>query len=244
MGRIERKNSVSGVIRRYTQTNLILRIIIGLVIGIGLGIAFPSASAPAVPGTLFVSALKSAAPILVLLLVSSSLSNGQSRADRRFVFVIFEYLFSTFAAALTAVLFSFIFPVTLTLSGETAEVQNVSADIGETIRELLVGMLSDPTTAVILLSLLSSLAACGASGVAGGSLLMVPTACSLFGISSDTAMQVVAIGFVISVIQDSMETALNSSGDVLFTAAAEYRHWIKTGKSLPEFLGGETKADI
>jgi len=96
----------------------------------------------------------------------------------------------------------------------------------------------------VVLSLLSTLAACGASGVAGGSLLLIPMACSLFGIPTDTAMQVVGIGFAISVIQDSMETALNSSGDVLFTAVAEYRSWQKQGKSLPTFLGGETKVDI
>jgi serine/threonine transporter len=71
----------------------------------------------------------------------------------------------------------------------------------------------------ILLSVIASLAACGASGVAGGSLLLIPLACSLFGISNDIALQVVAIGFVISVVQDSMETALNSSTDVIFTAA-------------------------
>lgn len=71
----------------------------------------------------------------------------------------------------------------------------------------------------LLLSLVSALAACGASGVAGGSLLLIPMATSLFGISNDVAMQVVAIGFVVSVVQDSCETALNSSTDVLFTAA-------------------------
>jgi serine/threonine transporter len=71
----------------------------------------------------------------------------------------------------------------------------------------------------ILLSVIASLSACGASGVAGGSLLLIPLACSLFGISNDIALQVVAIGFVISVVQDSMETALNSSTDVIFTAA-------------------------
>ena len=75
----------------------------------------------------------------------------------------------------------------------------------------------------LLLSFVSTLAACGASGVAGGSLLLIPMACSLFGISNDVAMQVVGIGFIIGVIQDSCETALNSSSDVLFTAAAELR---------------------
>ena len=74
----------------------------------------------------------------------------------------------------------------------------------------------------LLLSLVSSVAACGSSGVAGGSLLLIPMACSMFGISSDIAMQVVGIGFIIGVIQDSCETALNSSSDVLFTAAAEF----------------------
>ena len=80
-----------------------------------------------------------------------------------------------------------------------------------------------------LLSLVASAAACGSSGVAGGSLLLVPMACSLFGISNDVAMQVVGIGFIIGVIQDSCETALNSSSDVLFTAAAEFRSRRKAG---------------
>ena len=81
----------------------------------------------------------------------------------------------------------------------------------------------------LLLSLVSSVAACGSSGVAGGSLLLIPMACSMFGISSDIAMQVVGIGFIIGVIQDSCETALNSSSDVLFTAAAEFRGRRKAG---------------
>lgn len=72
----------------------------------------------------------------------------------------------------------------------------------------------------LLLSVVAAVAACGASGVAGGSLLLVPLACGMFGISNDVAMQVVAIGFIIGVVQDSAETALNSSTDVLFTAAA------------------------
>jgi serine/threonine transporter len=73
----------------------------------------------------------------------------------------------------------------------------------------------------LVLSVLATLGACGASGVAGGSLLLIPMACSLFGISNDVAMQVVAVGFIVGVVQDSMETAINSSGDVFFTAAAE-----------------------
>ena len=74
----------------------------------------------------------------------------------------------------------------------------------------------------LFLSVIATLAACGASGVAGGSLLLVPMACSFFNISNDVAMQAVAVGFIIGVVQDSVETALNSSGDVFFTATAEY----------------------
>ncbi len=73
----------------------------------------------------------------------------------------------------------------------------------------------------LVLSILATMGACGASGVAGGSLLLIPMACSLFGISNDIAMQVVAVGFIIGVVQDSVETALNSSADVIFTATAE-----------------------
>ena len=91
------------------------------------------------------------------------------------------------------------------LSLAAAHTQNISVDF----------------TTALLLSLLSTISACGASGVAGGSLLLIPLACSLLGIDNDVAMQVVAVGFTIGVVQDSCETALNSSTDVLFTAAAE-----------------------
>ena len=74
---------------------------------------------------------------------------------------------------------------------------------------------------------------------AGGSLLLIPMACSLFGISNDVAMQVVGVGFIIGVIQDSVETALNSAGDVEFAATAEYHQWLKESKPLPAFMGGK-----
>ena len=90
--------------------------------------------------------------------------------------------------------------------------------------------------AAIVLSAMSALGACGASGVAGGSLLLIPMACSLFGISNDVAMQMVGVGFIIGVVQDSVETALNSAGDVEFAATAEYHQWRKQGKALPGFL--------
>lgn len=95
---------------------------------------------------------------------------------------------------------------TLTLSAVHA--LNINVDIPE----------------AILLSVMAAISACGASGVAGGSLLLIPLACSLFGISNDIAMQVVGIGFVVGVIQDSCETALNSSTDVLFTAIADKKY--------------------
>ncbi|CAH2212145.1 serine/threonine transporter SstT [Tepidibacter aestuarii] len=93
------------------------------------------------------------------------------------------------------------------------------------------GIKVDMGTALIL-SILSAVSACGASGVAGGSLLLIPLACSLFGIPNDVAMQVVGVGFVVGVIQDSCETALNSSTDALFTAVAEFAQWRKEGKEI------------
>ncbi len=100
-----------------------------------------------------------------------------------------------------------------------------------------VGLTVDIPTAVIL-SALAAISAAGCSGVPGGSLLLIPLACSLFGISNDVAMQVVAVGFIIGVIQDSCETALNSSSDALYTATAEYRDWKKEGL---HFTMGESR---
>lgn len=420
--------ALSRLIRTYSETSLILRIVIGMALGAVLGLTVPTATVIATLGTLFVSALKAIAPLLVFMLVISSLANGDTKLDQRFGFVIFEYLFSTFVAALAAVAFSFAFPVTMAFAGATAEIEAAPSGVGEVLHNLLVGMFTNPVNAIasgnyisilfwavvfgllmkklgtagtktlfadlseilsqtvkgiinlapfgilglmfqsvsesglsiyvdygrlilllvgtmltvalivnplivflvlrrnpyplvlrciresgvtafftrssaanipvnmrlcerlgldrdvysvsiplgatinmdgaavvitimtlsavrtvgievdvgsaVVLSLLSTLAACGASGVAGGSLLLIPMACSLFGVPAEISMQVVGIGFIIGVIQDSMETALNSSGDVIFTATAEYRHWLKTGKSLPTFLGGETKVDI
>ena len=81
----------------------------------------------------------------------------------------------------------------------------------------------------LLLSIVATVGACGASGVAGGSLLLIPVACASFGIGNDIAMQVVGVGFIIGVLQDSCETALNSSSDVLFTATAEFAARAKEG---------------
>ncbi|MBN8414450.1 serine/threonine transporter SstT [Halomonas denitrificans] len=106
---------------------------------------------------------------------------------------------------------------TINMSGAAITITVITLAAAHTL-----GISVDFATA-LLLCIVSALAACGVSGVAGGSLLLIPMAASLFGISADVAMQVVAIGFVISVVQDSTETALNSSTDVLFTAAASRR---------------------
>jgi serine/threonine transporter len=93
------------------------------------------------------------------------------------------------------------------------------------------GIQVDIATAIIL-CVLSAVSAAGASGVAGGSLLLIPLAASLFGIPNDIAMQVVGVGFIVGVVQDSCETAVNSSTDILFTAAAEFAEWKKQGKKI------------
>ena len=98
-----------------------------------------------------------------------------------------------------------------------------------TVHTLGIGV--DIPTAIVL-SLLAALSACGASGVAGGSLLLIPMACSLFGIPDAVSMQVVAVGFIIGVVQDSVETALNSSSDLLLSASAEFRRWRLEGKDI------------
>ena len=90
--------------------------------------------------------------------------------------------------------------------------------------------MSVPIYLAFILSVIAAVSACGASGIAGGSLLLIPLACSLFGISNDIAMQVVGVGFIIGVLQDSIETALNSSSDLLFTASAELADRRKQGE--------------
>lgn len=115
---------------------------------------------------------------------------------------------------------------TINMSGAAVTISVMSMMAAHTL-----GITVDPVTAVIL-CVLAAVSACGASGVPSGSLLLIPVACSLFGIGNDVAMQVAAVGFVIAVIQDSCETALNSSSDVLFAATAEYRDWRKQGKPI------------
>ena len=112
---------------------------------------------------------------------------------------------------------------TVNMAGATVTITVMTMAAAHTL-----GIPVDIPSALILCAL-AAVSACGASGVAGGSLLLIPLACSLFGIPNEVAMQVVAIGFIIGVVQDSCETALNSSSDVLFTATTDYRARMKRG---------------
>ena len=399
----------------YTKTPLILRIAIGLVIGICLGLFLPQASFVTVFGNIFVGALKAIAPILVFVLVIASLSSAGKGIGKRIGRVIFFYMLSTFLAAVTAVVGSYIFKITIPLAeavdktaptglgevfgallskmvenpiqaiisanyvgiltwavvlglalriGASEKTKEVLSDISNAVSKtvawviqlapfgimglvyssiseygieifkdygkllallvgcmLIVAFVIDPfivavslhknpyplvfrcfkesgVTAfftrssaanipvnmtlcdklgldkeyysvaiplgatinmdgaaititimalaaafsqgisvniiiAILLSFVATLGACGASGVAGGSLLLIPMACSLLGVGHDVAMQMVGVGFIIGVVQDSLETAINSSGDVIFCATAEFIDWKKQGKKLP-----------
>ena len=394
-------------IKKWTESSLILKIVIGLVAGTVLGLVCPGATIFGIPGTLFIGALKAVAPLLVALLVCSAIAKAGEGIGARFRTVVILYLSTTFLAAVFAVITSKLFPVKIMLTNISAYADSTPpSGLKEIFETLLVNLVQNPVKAVaegnylgilfwalilgialkllnvpktvevisdlsdavskivawviqfapigvmgimftnistngleifanygqlilllvgtmlfvaliinpivvavllkrnpyplifkclkesgvsafftrssaanipvnmklceslgldkdfysvsiplgstvnmdgaavtitimslaaantlgmdipfglaIVLSIVSTLGAAGTSGVAGGSLLLVPMACSLMGIGNDIAMEVVAVGFIIGVIQDSVETALNSSGDVIFTATAEY----------------------
>lgn len=394
---------MKNLVTRWNEISLVKRIICGLIIGIVLGLVVPQATALSLLGNLFVGALKAIAPILVLFLVMSALAKHQEGKQTNMKHIIVLYLLGTFLAGLMAVIASFLFPITLTLTQSTSDI-TPPGGIGEVLNTLMMNLVANPVDALVnanyigilawavllgialrkapegvkvaiesvadaisqivrwiincapfgvlglvfttisqqgidsllsygklivllvgtmafvafvvnpiivfigirknpfplvlkclkdsgitafftrssaanipvnmrlcaelgldrdtyavsiplgstinmggaavtisilalaaahtlgiqvdfasavVLSVLSAVSACGASGVAGGSLLLVPLACSLFGIPNDVAMQVVGVGFVVGVIQDSCETAINSSTDVLYTAVAE-----------------------
>jgi serine/threonine transporter len=408
---------MKNIIRKWNSLSLIIRILIGLLTGLILGLVLPGNSWISLLGTMFVGTLKAIAPLLVFVLVASSLANAKGGNMAKFRTVIILYMLSTLSAAVVAVLVNFVHPVTISLANvDAAAGYNAPGGLSEIVRNLLMSIISNPVDALsdanyisilfwavifglvlkkagegtkkllsdaadaistvvrgviscapfgilglvydsvslrgleafstygelvlvlvvtmllvgfvvnplivgitlrhnpfplifkcfrqsgmtafftrssaanipvnmelckelgideemysvsiplgatinmdgaaavittlamtaaftsgirptlsmaILLSIIATFSACGASGVAGGSLLLVPLACSLFGISNNVAMQIVGVGFIISVIQDSLETALNSSGDVIFTATAEFLDWKKQGKNLP-----------
>lgn len=403
----------SNLIDKWSETSLVLRILAGLIIGAFLGLTAPQWTGISILGTIFVSALKAIAPVLVAVLVAVSIAKAGGGLGPRFRVVISQYMLSTFIAGMCAVVGSFLFPVTLQLSDvadhaapgaltdvftnlltnmvtnpimsmsqanyigilfwsilfglalkqkASQQTINVIQDFSEVIMLtvkwviqfapfgilglvfksvsvsglevfttygqlllLLVGCMMANTlifnplisyimlrrnpypllftclkesglqafftrssaanipinmnlckklgldidfysvsiplgatinmnaaavtitvmtlavahtigvevtfASAVLLCVIATLGACGTSGVAGGSLLLIPMACSFFNISNDIAMQAVAVGFIIGVIQDSVETALNSSGDVFFTATAEYYDRMKKGEA-------------
>ncbi len=403
----------SNLIDKWSETSLVLRILAGLIIGAVLGLTAPQWTGISILGTIFVSALKAIAPVLVAVLVAVSIAKAGGGLGPRFRVVISQYMLSTFIAGMCAVVGSFLFPVTLQLSDvadhaapgaltdvftnlltnmvtnpimsmsqanyigilfwailfglalklkASQQTINVIQDFSEVIMLtvkwviqfapfgilglvfksvsvsglevfttygqlllLLVGCMMANTlifnplisyimirrnpypllftclkesglqafftrssaanipinmnlckklgldidfysvsiplgatinmnaaavtitvmtlavahtigvevtfASAVLLCVIATLGACGTSGVAGGSLLLIPMACSFFNISNDIAMQAVAVGFIIGVIQDSVETALNSSGDVFFTATAEYYDRMKKGEA-------------
>ena len=397
-------------ISTWNRTSLIKRIAIGVVVGAVLGLLVPKFTVIGLLGDMFVGGLKAIAPLLVFALVANALSQTREGQQNNMKTVIVLYLFGTFAAALTAVISHYIFPISLKLGAEAATKATAPQGVGEVFKDLLLKMVDNPVNALaqanyigvlvwavvfgfamrtasnhtkdllntlaevtsqivrwiinlapfgilglvfntisengvgvladygililvlvgtmafvalvvnpiiafvmmgknpfplvfrclkdsgitafftrssaanipvnlqlckdlglnpdtysvsiplgstinmagaavtinvltlaavttlgiqvdfataLILSVVSAISACGASGIAGGSLLLVPVACSLFGISNDLAMQVVGVGFIVGVIQDSCETALNSSTDVLFTAVAEKSRWKK-----------------
>ena len=398
------------LLQKWNEISLVKRIVMGLIVGIILGLVVPQATIITLFGELFVGALKGAAPILVLFLVMSALSKHEKGKKTNMKQVIMLYLVGTVLAGCVAVIASFLFPITLTLTESASDV-TAPGGVGEVMKALLLNVVSNPVDALvnanyigilawavllgialrhasattktmienfsdavsqivrwiisfapfgvmglvfrtiseqgihallsyghlilllvgtmlvdalivnpiitfvmirknpyplvlkclkdsgitafftrssaanipvnmklceelgldedtysvsiplgatinmggaaitiailalsatftlgiqvdvgtaIILSVLSAVSACGASGVAGGSLLLVPLACSLFGIPNDVAMQVVGVGFIVGVIQDSCETAINSSTDVLYTAVAELSQKRKT----------------
>ena len=139
---------------------------------------------------------------------------------------------------LTESLYSVSIPLgaTINMAGASITIAVLSLATAHTL-----GINVDMPTA-LLLCIIATVGACGASGVAGGSLLLIPVACSSFGISSDISMQVVGVGFIIGVLQDSCETALNSSSDVLFTATAEFSQRKKSGTLKPSDLIPQTES--
>ena len=137
------------LLNAYVGTPLILRIAVGLVIGIVLGLWVPQASFVTIFGDIFVGALKAIAPVLVFILVISSLAGAGKGLGSRFSTVIFLYMLSTFLAAVAAVGASFLFPVTIPLAGLDAAQQVAPAGLAEVFRTLLTNMVQNPVSAIV-----------------------------------------------------------------------------------------------
>ena len=147
-GGIPTMSTLKSIAKKYSDTSLILRIAIGIVLGAILAVAIPQVSFISIFGDLFVGALKAIAPVLVAVLVMSSLCQGSAKLDSRFGLVIFLYMLTTFLAAFIAVLFSFAFPQTLNLAVESAE-QAAPGGLGEVLYNLLMNIIVNPLQATV-----------------------------------------------------------------------------------------------
>lgn len=141
-------NTLKAIAKKYSETSLILRIAVGIVVGALLAVVLPGAVFIGTFGDLFVGALKAIAPVLVAVLVMSSLCQGSSKLDSRFGMVIFLYMLTTFLAAFIAVLFSFAFPQTLILVSEGVE-QAAPGGLGEVLHNLLMNIIVNPIQATV-----------------------------------------------------------------------------------------------
>ena len=140
-------NKAAQILKKYTNTSLMLRIFIGLVIGAVLGLLMPSWTGIGILGRMFVSALKGIAPVLVAVLVTSSVAKAGKGHGNRFAALIVVYMLSTFIAAICAVVGSFLFPVTLQLV-EVSEMEGAVGSLSEVFTNLLTGMLTNPIMAI------------------------------------------------------------------------------------------------
>ena len=136
------------VVKKYVETNLIIRILIGLVVGTVLALLLPNLTFISVFGDVFVGALKAVAPVLVFVLVISSLANAKGGIGKKFRTVILLYMLSTFLAAFTAVIASRLFPVTLNFSNVEEAAQAAPTGIWEVLQSLLMNMVSNPIKAI------------------------------------------------------------------------------------------------
>ncbi len=219
--------SIKIFLRKIASASLVVKILIGLVLGAVLGLAAPKLEWLALFGDLFVGALKATAPVLVFYtLRKSALTAFFTRSSAANIPVNMHFCEKL---GLDKDMYSVSIPLGSTINMDGAAVVITTLTL---VAAHTAGIhVSLPMA--ILLSIVATLSACGTSGVAGGSLLLVPLGCSMIGLPNEIAMEMVGIGFIISVIQDSMETALNSSGDALFTATAEFRAWKKEGREIP-----------
>ncbi|MCX4275149.1 MAG: serine/threonine transporter SstT, partial [Candidatus Gastranaerophilales bacterium] len=143
-----KENFFSTIFKKYSEINLVLRIAAGIVLGVLLAVFFPGFKPVKMFGELFIGALKGIAPILVFVLVMTSLANGQVKKDGRFKSIVFLYLFSTFLAACISVVLSFLFPVALTLVSNGEIAASSPANLTEILHNLLVNIVSNPIVAL------------------------------------------------------------------------------------------------